>query len=429
MPSVIIMIMERFVIEEGGRPLEGKVKVGGAKNSVLTLMAAAILADTPSVIERVPRLLDLEVMIRVLEHLGCRCRFISSHVLEVDPTECDRWTAPYELVRRMRASFFVLGPLLARFGRARVSMPGGCSIGIRSVNYHLEGMKALGAEVTLDEGYVQAEADRLEGAEIHLDFPSVGATENLLMAAVKAHGRTVIMNAAQEPEVVDLCNFLTRMGARIEGAGTHEIVVEGVDRLEGVRYEVIGDRIETGTFMLAAATTRGRVEIEGGTPLFLESLIAKLRSCGVKVEHEGDTIVVEGTESPRGVNVTTLPYPGFSTDLQAPMMSFLCTCEGRSMVTETLFENRFMHVAELNRMGASISMKSTSTAIVEGPASLVGAEVMASDLRAGAALVIAALAARGRSVVNRIYHIDRGYERFEEKLAALGARIRRDRAE
>lgn len=416
--------MQGFRIE-GRQTLKGRVRVCGAKNAALPIFAACLLAEGPCTLRNVPALRDVDTMAEVLRCFGCRVASPSEGHWDFDASGVDNQDAPYELVKTMRASFIVLGPLLARWGRARVSLPGGCAIGVREVDFHLRGLERLGARVHLGHGYVEARAEGLHGTSIYLDFPSVGATENLMLAACLAEGETVISNAALEPEVVDLADFLNRMGARVDGAGTGEIVIQGVEAMHGAEHVVMGDRIEAGTFMIGAAITKGDLIVEGVDPHSLEAVCAKLRQVGATVEFLDEGIRVRGEGDLRAVNVTTLPFPGFPTDLQAPMMVLLTQARGTSTVTETIFENRFLHVAELRRMGADIHMHSPATAVVTGPSPLSGAPVMASDLRAGAALVLAAMVAEDSTEISRIYHVDRGYQRLEEKLMPLGGRVER----
>jgi len=417
--------MDRFIIE-GGCPLKGDVTIQGSKNSVLPILAATILAEEPCEITNVPELRDVTTMLKVLGTLGVRYEQTGPTTITLDTNSVDRFDAPYDLVRTMRASFIVLGPLLARHGTARVSMPGGCAIGVRQVDLHLKGLAALGAQIETAEGYIKATCPKLRGTEIYLDFPSVGATENIMLAASLAEGTTVIKNPALEPEIVDLSDILRSMGAKIEGAGTKVIEITGVTRLHGCRHRVISDRIETGTYALAAAITKGRLRLHGAPIAMIQSVIAKLQETGADVQVGDDWIEVQGPDQIRPVDVTTQPHPGFPTDLQAPFMAYLSLARGSSTITERIFENRFLHAAELARMGADVRIQSHSTAVIHGMESLSGAQVMASDLRAGACLVVAALAARGRTEVNRVYHIDRGYVRMEEKLRAVGANIRRE---
>ncbi|HOJ69315.1 MAG TPA: UDP-N-acetylglucosamine 1-carboxyvinyltransferase [Candidatus Hydrogenedentes bacterium] len=416
--------MDRIIIR-GGRPLTGTVPVRGAKNAALPLMAASILAESPCTLHNVPCLHDVFSMDKLLSWMGMSIEFTGRY-MTLDATTLNRPEAPYDLVRKMRASFFVLGPLLARHGRARVSLPGGCAIGARPVDIHLKGLAALGAEINLIEGYVEAQGP-LTGATITLDFPSVGATENIMMAATRARGLTRIVNAAREPEIEDLAAFLNAMGARISGAGSDLITIVGVDSLQGVEHETIPDRIEAGTFLAAGAATGGDVTVTDVRPNHLAAFLEKMREAGALVEIGERRVRVAAPEGLRAVDITTHPYPGFATDLQAQTMACLTCARGTSVIRETVFENRFMQAAELCRMGADIEVDG-NTAVVRGVSELTGAPVMASDLRASAALVIAGLMARrGETMVSRVYHIDRGYERIEDRLAMLGADIVRVR--
>lgn len=412
------------IIVEKSEPLKGNIKVSGAKNAVLPILAASILSEGKCVLEDIPGLRDVEVMTEVIKSLGAQVDYRSDDVLEIFTPEISNCEAPYELIQKMRASFYVMGPLLARTGRAKISMPGGCAIGARPIDLHLKGFSALGAEIELGHGYVEARAEKLVGATIYLDFPSVGATENIMMAATLAEGMTVIENAAEEPEIIDLANFLNKMGANVKGAGTDTIRITGVERLDGTVHTVIPDRIEAGTYMVAAAISKGDVVVENVVPSHLKPMIAKLRECGVEITEGDDTLRVNATGALTAVDITTLPYPGFPTDLQAQFMALLTTCEGTGIVVETVFENRFMHVSELNRMGANIKIEGHS-AIVQGSSQLQGAKVKATDLRAGAALIIAGLVAEGETEIGDIYHIDRGYFNIEEKLRNIGVKIRR----
>ncbi len=416
--------MDKILIR-GGKPLRGAVQVRGAKNAALPLMAAAILAETPCTLHNVPCLHDVFSMDKLLSHMGMSIEFTGRY-MTLDATGIAEPHAPYDLVRKMRASFFVLGPLLARFGRARVSLPGGCAIGTRPVDIHLKGLEAMGATIALDEGYVVAEG-RLRGANFALDFPSVGATETLMMAACRAEGLTRLTNVAREPEIEDLGRFLNGLGARISGAGTDMITIVGVDALGGAEHVVVSDRIEAGTFLAAGVATHGDVTVLNANADHLPSFLKKLREAGAEVEVTGGRIRAQAENGVRATDITTHPFPGFATDLQAQMMALLTCAQGTSIIRETVFENRFMQVPELIRMGASIDLEG-NTAIVRGVERLSGAPVMASDLRASAALVIAGLMAeRGETAVARVYHIDRGYERIEERLASLGADIERVR--
>jgi UDP-N-acetylglucosamine 1-carboxyvinyltransferase len=416
------------IVIRGGAVLEGEVVVGGSKNAALPLLFASLLTPERCVVRNVPRLVDVRTTVAVLRHLGARVTSSpDGRDLEVEARHVHCTEAPYDLVKTMRASFLCLGPLLARFGRARVSTPGGCAIGARPVDLHLAGLARLGARVRLVEGYVEAEAERLRGAKIVLDFPSVGATQQLMMAAALAEGTTVIENAAREPECVCLARALERMGARVDGAGTAVVTVEGRPALGGAVHTVIPDRIEAGTFMVAAAITGGSVRVTGARADHLDAVIAKLRQAGVRV-HEGESGLAVERNGPLGaVDVTTMPYPGFPTDLQAQFMALMTRAQGTSSFTETIFENRFMHVQELARMGAQVRVQG-NRALVRGPSRLSGAPVMATDLRASVCLVLAGLAAEGTTRVSRVYHLDRGYERLEEKLRGLGAEIVREAA-
>ncbi len=407
----------------GGIPLEGAVKVSGAKNSALKLMAASLLTSDKTVLHNVPMIQDVLTMADVLRELGAEVSF-SGDRMEIDPSGELSHTAPYELVRRMRASIIVMGPLLARLGEARVAMPGGCNIGPRKIDFHLAGLEKLGARIEVDHGFINIAADRLTGDVISLSYPSVGATENVMMAAVMARGRTVIESAAREPEIIDLAKFLTSMGARISGAGSDTIVIDGVDELAGATHTVVPDRIEAGTYMVAAAVTRGDVTVQNINPLHLEIFISKLRAIGVHVKEFDHKVCCRGEGRYSGTDIATLPYPGFPTDLQAPIMVLLSLARGHSIVTENVFENRFVFVDEMNRLGGHIRT-SGHHAVVHGESRFDGAIVEAPDLRAGAALVLAGLAAAGTTEVRRIGHIDRGYENFEQKLQALGADIQR----
>ncbi len=415
--------MDRFLIN-GGVPLEGTVQASGSKNSVLALVAASLLTEEEVVLTNVPQVQDVHTMVRILEALGLQASLDSTGTFTLAAGTPTNLEAPYDLVRTMRASFMVLGPLLARCGRARVSLPGGCAIGARPVDQHLKGLKALGAKVELTEGYVEAQADRLRGGQVVFDINTVNGTQNVLMAACLADGTTRIENAAIEPEVQELIEVLTVMGAKISGAGTDCLEVEGVSELGGLNHRVAADRIEVGTLLIAGAITRGDVEVTGTSPQHLASVTEKLRDAGVGLSIDGDRIRVRGSNPLTGVRVKTSPFPGFPTDMQAQMMALLCCAEGSSTVTETIFENRFMHVSELKRLGADITVEGR-TAVIRGVESLSGAPVMATDLRASASLVLAALSARGETNLMRVYHIDRGYDRIEEKLRSLGARIKR----
>lgn len=416
--------MAKIVIE-GGVPLNGEVRAAGAKNAVLPILAATLLADSPMVIGNVPHLHDVTTTMELLAQMGVELSVDERMRIEVDSRETNHFFAPYDLVKTMRASILVLGPLVARFGRAEVSLPGGCAIGSRPVNLHLRGLAAMGADVDVANGYVTAKARRLQGARIVLDTVTVTGTENLMMAAALADGVTIIENAAQEPEVVDLATCLNAMGARIEGAGTNTLTVEGVESLHGVEYRVLADRIETGTFLVAGAVTRGRVRVKDARPDTLDAVLAKLTETGAEITTGDDWVELDMRgRRPRAVDVTTAPYPAFPTDMQAQFCALNCAADGAAAITETVFENRFMHVQELQRLGADIRVKG-NTAFTRGVPEMSGAPLMATDLRASASLVLAGLVAQGETTVDRVYHIDRGYDCIEEKLSALGARIHR----
>ena len=416
--------MAKIVIN-GGAPLHGDVQISGAKNAVLPILAACLLADEPVSIANVPHLHDVTTTMELLGQMGVQLVVDERMKIHVDPRPTNRFFAPYDLVKTMRASILVLGPLVARFGEAEVSLPGGCAIGSRPVNLHIQGLQALGADVRVENGYIKARAKRLKGARIVLDLVTVTGTENLMMAAVLAKGTTVIENAAQEPEVVDLANCLNSMGARIEGAGTSSIVIEGVERLGGTDYEVLPDRIETGTFLVAAAITGGKVTAKHARPKTLDAVLAKLEDAGAHISTGDDWIDLDMRgRRPQAVNITTAPYPAFPTDMQAQFTALNCVAEGVGVITETVFENRFMHALELQRLGADIRLEGNA-AIITGVNRMSGAPMMATDLRASASLVLAGLVAQGDTTIDRIYHIDRGYENIEEKLGGLGAQIRR----
>ncbi|MDR3592263.1 MAG: UDP-N-acetylglucosamine 1-carboxyvinyltransferase [Negativicutes bacterium] len=416
--------MEKLIVS-GGRRLSGTVKVSGAKNAVLPIIAASLLGVTPSRLEEIPDLDDVRTISEVLGFLGAKVAYEEPGTLLVDSTDITSSEVPYELTRKMRASFTVLGPLLARRGQARISLPGGCAIGTRPIDLHLKGFEALGAEIVLGHGYIEAKAPQgLRGARIYLDFPSVGATENIMMAASLAKGQTILENPAEEPEIVDLANYLNSMGARVRGAGTNVIRVEGVKELTGTTYTVIPDRIEAGTYMVAAAITGGDVWIENALTEHLKPVIAKLKEAGVYIEEKIDGVRVRGTGALKAVDIKTLPYPGFPTDMQAQFMALMTVATGTSVITETVFENRFMHVDELKRMGANIKIEGRS-AVVEGVGKLAGCQVKATDLRAGAALILAGLVAQGQTEIGCIHHIDRGYEGIVAKFCGLGAEITR----
>ena len=416
--------MDRLLIT-GGRRLAGEIRASGAKNAALPILAGTLLANSPVRLSNVPHLKDVTTTIELLGRMGVRVTVDERMCIEVDPRTTHDYTAPYELVKTMRASILVLGPLLAKFGYARVSLPGGCAIGARPVNIHVDGLRAMGADIHMENGYIVARAERLKAASLVLETVTVTGTENLLMAAVLAEGRSVLKNAAREPEVVDLADFLVAMGARIEGIGTSTLVVDGVEALNGTDYSVLPDRIETGTYLAAGAITGGRVRVRDARPGDLESVLGKLAETGAAVSSGDDWIEVDATAGRlKAVSLKTAPYPGFPTDMQAQFMALNAVAEGTGVITETIFENRFMHVQEMQRMGADIRIEG-NTAIVEGQPALTAAPVMATDLRASACLVLAGLVAEGDTLVDRIYHIDRGYERIEEKMNQLGARIRR----
>jgi UDP-N-acetylglucosamine 1-carboxyvinyltransferase len=410
---------------EGGVPLAGEVAISGAKNAALPLLAASLLADTPVVLSNVPHLNDVTTTVKLLRQMGVEIIFHDGVRLEIDSSGVSNFVAPYELVKTMRASILTLGPLLGRYGRADVSLPGGCAIGTRPVDLHVGALRSMGASIEIENGYIRARAKILRGARLVLDTVTVTGTENLLMAAVYARGETLIENAAREPEVVDLARFLSRMGARIEGAGTATIRVQGVDELRGVDYEIMPDRIESGTYLVAAAMTGGRIRLKRTRPDALDAVLQKLVAAGAAVETGPDWISLEmESRRPRAVDVSTAPYPAFPTDMQAQFCALNAIAEGSGAITETIFENRFQHALEMQRMGAQMTVRG-NTVLIRGVESLAGAQVMATDLRASASLVLAGLAARGKTTVTRIYHIDRGYECIEEKLSQLGARIRR----
>jgi len=416
--------MDRLIIE-GGRPLEGELRISGAKNASLPILAASLLADEPVRIANVPHLHDVTTTIELLVRMGVHVTLGDHMNLEVDPRSIQNFYAPYELVKTMRASILVLGPLLARHGHAEVALPGGCAIGTRPVDQHIQGLTAMGATIRVENGYIRAWADRLQGARIVLDTVTVTGTENLMMAATLAEGETVIENAAREPEVADLAGFLNELGAQVTGAGTDTIRVVGKQRLHGAAYEVLPDRIEASTYLVAAALSRGHVRIKGTRPETLESVLRKLDEAGAEVTvRESEVELDMRGRTPRAVSVRTAPYPGFPTDMQAQIMALNTVAEGVATIVETVFENRFTHVQELKRMGADITVEG-NMAVVRGSRGLTGAPVMATDLRASASLVLAGLVASGETVVDRIYHIDRGYECIEEKLGQIGARIRR----
>lgn len=409
----------------GGRSLNGSVEISGAKNAALPILIAGILPDGPSRFGRVPDLQDIRTTVKLLAQLGLGAEHHpEKHEVFLKPAATSSCEASYDLVRTMRASVVVLGPLLARYGRAKVSLPGGCAIGARPINFHLTGLEKLGAEIELEGGYVIAKAKRLVGNRVTFEFPSVGATQNILMAATLAKGESLLENCAREPEIVDLARALRAMGATIEGEGTETIRIQGKDSLHGCDHEVMGDRIEAGTYLSAAFVTRGKVEVTGLEPDWLESVLVKFEEAGARITRGQDRITLEASARPRGIDITTLPYPGFPTDMQAQFMSVMAISDGASLINETIFENRFMHVPELMRLGAEITIKG-NTALVRGKEKLIGAPLMATDLRASASLILGGLCAEGETVVNRIYHLDRGYEAMEKKLRALGADIER----
>lgn len=409
------------IIVKKSNPLKGSVRIDGAKNAVLPIIAATLLAKGKSVLRQVPNLKDVHVISDLLRHLGAEVEYKGT-TLTVDATNLTTYDAPYELVRKMRASFLVMGPLLARFNQTRISMPGGCAIGTRPIDLHLKGFKALGANVVMDHGFVEAKTDRLTGSKLYLDFPSVGATENIMMAAVLAEGTTIIENAAEEPEIVDLANFLNEMGADVRGAGTNTIRIKGVKELKATEHDVIPDRIEAATFMVAAAMTKGDITVENIILEHLKPVTAKLREAGCEIIEMDNSIRVIGPEKLKSIDIKTLPHPGFPTDVQAQFMAMLTVAKGTGVVIETVFENRFMHVAEFNRMGANIKIEGR-TAVVEGVEELNGAKVNATDLRAGAALILCGLIAEGETEIGEIYHIQRGYVDIDKKITALGGNI------
>ncbi len=417
--------MDRLLIE-GGVPLSGEARVSGAKNATLPILCAALLTEEPLTVTNVPHLRDVTTMLNLLAQMGVAISMDEQLGVELVAARIASPVAPYELVRTMRASVLVLGPLIARCGEARVSLPGGCAIGLRPVDQHLKGLQALGATISIEHGYMLARAKRLRSAHICMDLVTVTGTENLMMAAALADGTTVLENAAREPEVVDLANCLNAMGAKVQGAGSDIITIEGVTRLHGARYRAMADRIETGTFLAAAAATGGSITLRDVRPDILDAVLDKLREAGAHVTSGPDWIALEANGALNAVNVRTAPYPAFPTDMQAQFVALNSVARGTALVTETVFENRFMHVQELKRLGADIEVEG-NTAVVKGVGHLDGASVMATDLRASASLVLGGLIARGTTTVDRVYHLDRGYERIEEKLSRLGARIRRAR--
>ena len=416
--------MNKLIIN-GGVPLSGEVRISGSKNAVLPILAGTLLADSPVIVRNVPHLHDVTTTMELLGRMGVSLTIGEKMSIEIDPRTLENTFAPYELVKTMRASILVLGPLLARYGEAEVSLPGGCAIGARPVGMHLSGLEAMGAKIDVEQGYIKARCDRLKGARIVMEQITVTGTENLMMAASLAKGTTIIENAAREPEVVDLADFINAMGGKIEDAGTDTITIHGVDKLSGCDYSVLPDRIETGTYLVAAAITGGKVLIKHTNPRLLDSVLAKLEEAGAIIDVGEDWIELdmEGRK-PRAVNIRTAPYPGFPTDMQAQFCALNAIAEGTGSVTETVFENRFMHIQEFVRLGANVHLEG-NTAIIKGVGGLEGAPVMATDLRASASLILAGLVAKGETVVDRIYHIDRGYDHIEEKLAVLGAKIKR----
>lgn len=416
--------MEKLIIK-GKTPLSGEIRISGAKNAALPILAASLLSGHPIQLSNIPHLRDVTTIVRLLGQLGVNVTLDERSNIELRAGGLDSFHAPYELVRTMRASVLVLGPLLSRFGEAQVSLPGGCAIGSRPVDQHLKGLQAMGAKICIENGYIKAKSNRLKGATIVMDMVTVTGTENLMMAAVLAEGQTIIHNAAREPEVEDVANFLNSLGAKIKGVGTSTIVIDGVKELLGGSYQVLPDRIETGTYLAAAVITQGRIKLKNTRPDLLESVLLKLEETGAHIDIGNDWISLDMKGArPRSINVSTAPYPAFPTDMQAQMMAVNTVAEGTGVITETVFENRFMHVQELQRMGAEIALKG-NTAVCTGTQKLHGAPVMATDLRASASLVLAALAADGETTIDRIYHIDRGYECIEEKFTQLGAQIHR----
>ncbi len=414
---------DKFLIA-GGNQLKGTVVIDGAKNSALSIMAACLLSQEVSVLENVPRLKDVYSMIEVIKILGVKVEWEDVNTLSIDPDDFNNYEAPYELVKTMRASFLVMGPLLARLKKAKISLPGGCAIGARPIDFHLKGFRALGANIATEKGYIKAEAKHLKGSDIYIDFPSLGATENIMMAASLADGTTTIENAAKDPEVIELGKFLNKMGAKIDGLGSDIITIHGVKKLKGVRYRIIPDRIEGGTYMIAAAITGGNIEIKHVNPYYLKSCIVKLEEAGLSVDIKNDSMFISDQNRIKSVDIKTMPFPGFPTDMQAQFMALMTIANGTSIITENVFESRFAHTGDLRRMGADIKIEGRNS-IVKGVKKLSAAPVMASDLRGGAALVLAALIAEGTTEISRIYHIDRGYVKLEDKLRALGADIRR----
>lgn len=415
--------MSKIIVEKS-QPLKGTVRVSGAKNSALPILAATLLSTDSCILKDVPDLEDVRVISEVLSILGAKVEKVGQEELKINSQNINSIEAPYELMSKMRASFLVMGPLLARMGKAKISLPGGCAIGTRPIDLHLKGFEALGAKIECGSGFVEATADRLVGTKIYLDFPSVGATENIIMAASLADGETVLENAAMEPEIVDLANLINKMGGIVKGAGTSTIRIEGVETLSGCTHTIIPDRIEAGTLMVAAAMTKGDVLIENIILDHMRPIIAKLKESGAEVEENGDNIRVKGTNAIKPIDIKTLPYPGFPTDMQSQFMALMSIADGTSVMVETVFENRFMHVDELKRMGADIRAEGRS-AVIEGRRNMEGAQVKATDLRAGAALILAGLVSEGKTEISDIYHIDRGYSNIEEKFRGLGGNVYR----
>lgn len=421
-------MVEAFKVT-GGKEIKGVLEVEGSKNAALPIMIATLIEKGTYILKNVPNLMDIRTLVKLLESLGLIIEKLDNNTYKIENKGLTNLVAGYELVKKMRASFLVMGPMIAHCKKAKVSLPGGCAIGARPVDLHLKGFEALGTKITIDHGYVEAETDELIGGKIVLDFPSVGATENIVMAAVKAKGITVLENAAREPEIVDLCNFLNEMGAKITGVGTGTLTIEGVERLYPCEHTIISDRIVAGTFIIAAIIFDGKIKVKGVEREHLEAFLMKLEEMGVRYEIENKELrIISKLSDLQGIKITTMPHPGFPTDLQSPIMTLMCLAKGSSEIKETIFENRFMHVPELNRMGAKIDING-NVATIKGIENFSSAEVMASDLRAGASLILAALKAEGESIVNRIYHVDRGYENLELKLKNIGADIERIKTE
>lgn len=421
-------MVEAFKVT-GGKEISGILEVEGSKNAALPIMIATLVEKGTYILKNVPNLMDIRTLVKLLESLGLVIEKLDNNTYKIENNGLNNLVASYELVKKMRASFLVMGPMLAHCKKAKVSLPGGCAIGARPVDLHLKGFEALGTKINIDHGYVEAEATELIGDKIILDFPSVGATENIIMAAVKAKGTTILENAAREPEIIDLCDFLNKMGAKITGVGSGTLTIEGVEKLYPCEHSIIPDRIVAGTYIIASVIFDGKVKVKGVVKEHLEAFLMKLEEMGVKYEIDGDVLtVISKLSDIQGIKVTTMPHPGFPTDLQSPIMTLMCLAKGSSEIKETIFENRFMHVPELNRMGAKIDING-NIATIKGIENFSSAEVMASDLRAGASLILAALKANGESVVNRIYHVDRGYENLELKLKNIGANIERIKAE